>query len=212
VDPLVRTYGAEVGVRTTRIRDLQSTFSFWYLDIDSELLFVGDAGTTEASRPSRRYGVELANYWTPTDWLTLDLDVSLSHARFRDDPRDPITGQKIGDQIPGSIESVVAAGATLHDWNGLVTGLRLRYFGERPLIEDDSVRSDDTLLLSALVGYRLNETWTLEGEVYNLLDRDDSEIDYFYESRLPGESAGVEDVHFHPVYPRSFRLALMARF
>jgi hypothetical protein len=212
VDPLVRTYGAELGVRTTRIPELQSTFSFWYLDIDSELLFVGDAGTTEASRPSRRYGVELANYWTPTAWLTLDLDVSLSHARFRDDPRDSATGQKIGDHVPGSVESVVAAGVSVHDWNGLVTGLRLRYFGERPLLEDDSVRSGDTLLVSALVGYRFDETWSLEGEVFNLLDRDDSEIDYFYESRLPREAAGVEDVHFHPVYPRSFRLALLARF
>jgi hypothetical protein len=212
VDPLVRTYGAELGVRTTRIRDLQSTLSFWYLDIDSELLFVGDAGTTEASRPSRRYGVELANYWTPTDWLSFDLDVSLSHARFRDDPRDPATGGGVGDHIPGSVESVVAAGASVHGWHGFSAGLRLRFFGERPLVEDDAVRSADTLLVSGRLGYRFDETWTLEAEVFNLLDRDDSEIDYFYESRLPGEAAGVEDVHFHPVYPRSLRVALTARF
>jgi outer membrane receptor protein involved in Fe transport len=212
VDPLVRTYGAELGVRTTRVRGLQSTVSFWYLDIDSELLFVGDAGTTEASRPSRRYGLELANYWKPTDWLTLDLDVSLSHARFRDDPRDPLTGQRLGDHIPGSVESVVAAGASVNDWHGLFAAVRLRFFGERPLVEDDRVRSSDTLLVSSRLGYRFDETWTLEAEVFNLLDRDDSEIDYFYESRLSGETAGVEDVHLHPVYPRSLRVALTARF
>src|SRR5690606_31587636 len=53
VDALARTYGAEVGVRTTRVPGLHSTVSLWWLDIDSELLFIGDAGTTEANRLSR---------------------------------------------------------------------------------------------------------------------------------------------------------------
>lgn len=60
-DPLVRTYGAEVGVRTSRIPGLQSSIACWWLNVDSELVFVGDAGNTEASRSSRRYGVEWAN-------------------------------------------------------------------------------------------------------------------------------------------------------
>jgi len=76
--PLARTYGAEIGARTTWIKGLQSTLAVWWLDIDSELLFVGDAGTTEASRPSRRYGVEWANFYSPTDWLTVDADLSFS--------------------------------------------------------------------------------------------------------------------------------------
>ena len=63
VTPLVRAKGAEVGMRTVRVRGLQSTVSLWYLGLDSELLFVGDAGTTEPGRPSRRYGVEWTNYW-----------------------------------------------------------------------------------------------------------------------------------------------------
>ena len=60
VDPLARTYGAEVGVRSTYFTGLQSTLSLWWLDIDCELLFVGDAGTSEVSRPNRRYGMEFA--------------------------------------------------------------------------------------------------------------------------------------------------------
>jgi hypothetical protein len=205
VDPLVRTYGAEVGVRTTAVEGLQSTLAFWWLDIDSELLFIGDAGTTEASRPSRRYGVEFANFYSPTKWLTFDADFSFSHARFRND--DPA-----GDHIPGSIESVIAAGVTVHNLGGFFASLRLRYFGARPLIEDDSVRSNETILLSAEAGYRFNPRWTLSVEAFNLLNRKDSDIDYFYESRLAGEGAGVEDVHFHPVDPISFRVALTARF
>jgi hypothetical protein len=108
VDPLVRAKGFDLGLRTGIIPDLQSTLSFWLLDLDSELLFIGDAGTTEAGRPSRRYGVEWTNYYRPWSWLVLDADFSFSRARFKDD--DPA-----GDHIPGSIETVVAAGATVDD-------------------------------------------------------------------------------------------------
>ncbi|MBM4385955.1 MAG: TonB-dependent receptor [Deltaproteobacteria bacterium] len=204
-DPLVRTAGAEVGVRTAFLPGLHSTVSAWWLDLDSELVFVGDAGTTEAGRPSRRYGLELANYWNATDWLTLDADVSWSRTRFRDDAPE-------GNHVPGSIETVVAAGATIEDWRGFFASVRLRYFGPRPLIEDDSARSDATLLVSAQAGYRWNERWTLTLDAFNLLDREDSDIDYFYESRISPTAPLSEERHFHRVEPISARLTLSAQF
>ncbi|AMK79295.1 TonB-denpendent receptor [Methylomonas methanica] len=204
--PLARTYGSEIGARTTWIKGLQSTLAIWWLDIDSELLFSGDAGTTEPSRPSRRYGLEFANYYSPTDWLTLDADFSYSKSRFRGN--DPA-----GNYIPGSIETVIATGATVHDFYGFFGGPRLRYFGPRSLIEDNSVRSKPTIMLSAMLGYEFNKTWTLQAEMFNLLNRTDSAIDYYYTSRLPGEDlAGVNDIHFHPVEPINFRMTLSAKF
>jgi hydrogenase/urease accessory protein HupE len=212
-DPLVRSYGAEIGARTARIDGLQSTLALWWLDIDSELVFVGDAGTTEAGRPSRRYGVELANYYTPTDWLTFDADFSFSKARFRDNEIDAESGLPVGKHIPGSVETVIAAGASVHDLKGFFGGLRLRYFGPRALIEDNSRRSRETILLSANLGYAISKCLTLQAEVFNLLNRKDSGIDYFYTSRLPGEpSEGVDDIHFHPVEPIGFRLGFTANF
>jgi len=204
-DPLVQTVGAEVGVRTLVIDRLQSTVSFWWLDIDSELLFVGDAGLTEASRPSRRYGVEWANFYTLAKDLTLDADLSFSHAEFRDD--DPA-----GDDIPGSIESVIAAGISYHPAKGFFASLRLRYFGPRPLIEDDSFRSAETILLGGQVGYRFNRTWTLTADVFNILNRRDHDIDYAYESRVRPTDSAVTQLHFHPVEPIQARFALTARF
>jgi hypothetical protein len=205
-DPLVRTRGAEVGVRTLIVPGLQSTVSLWGLDSDSELVFVGDAGTTEASRPSRRYGVEWANYYSVTPWLDIDADFAFSHARFRND--DPA-----GDEIPGSIESVIAAGLTFHDLGGFFGGLRLRYFGPRPLIEDGSVESSETLLLNARVGYEFKPGWSVAVDIFNLLDREDNDIEYFYTSRLQGEpAAGVDDRHFHPAYPFSVHVSLQAVF
>ena len=107
-DPLARTYGAEIGVRSAWVKGLQSTFTLWWLDVDSELLFVGDEGATVASRPSRRYGLEFANYYSPTHWLTFDADVSFSHSRFRDE----VPGE--GNYVPNSVETVVSTGATFH--------------------------------------------------------------------------------------------------
>lgn len=213
VDPLVRTMGAEFGVRTTWVPGLQSTVSAWWLDIDSELLFVGDAGSTQASRPSRRYGLEFANYYTPTKWLTLDADVSLSQARFRD--RDPA-----GQYIPGSIETVVAAGLAVHELNGFFGALRLRYFGPRSLIEDNTVRSSASALVNLQVGYAFTPKWKLTVDVFNLLDRRTSDVEYYYESRLRGEAinpdpalnGGYNDIHLHPAEPVSFRVALSGRF
>ena len=207
-DPLVRSYSAEIGARTTWVKGLQSTLAIWWLDIDSELLFVGDAGTTAASRPSRRYGIEFNNYYSPTDWLTLDADLSFSEARFR----NSIPGE--GNHIPNSVQTVIAAGATFHDfYKGLYGGPRLRFFGPRTLDETGDARSDSTLLLSATLGYEVNKNLSFQAEAYNILNREDDGITYFYGSRLPGENAaGHDDYHFHPVEPVSFRMGFTAKF
>ena len=92
----MRVKGAEVGVRTVAIPRVQTTVSLWRLDLDSELLFVGDAGSTEASRPSQRYGVELTNYVRLSSVLTADADIAWSHARFTDDDPSGVIHPRIG--------------------------------------------------------------------------------------------------------------------
>jgi hypothetical protein len=213
VDPLVRSRGAELGFRFEQPGQLQSTLAGYWLGLDSELVYVGDAGTTEAGRPSRRYGIEWNNFLTPLPWLLLDADLAWTEARFTD--ADPA-----GDRIPGAVATVVAAGVSVDappGWRAGFASLRLRYFGPRPLIEDNSVRSDGTLLLNLQAGQRLNKQAEIAVQVFNLLNREDDDITYFYASRLPGEPAGAvdggfEDRHFHPVEPRSARVALRLAF
>ncbi len=206
-NPLARTYSAELGVRSTWVKGLQSTLAIWWLDTDSELVFAGDAGTTVASRPGRRYGLEFANYYSPTDHLTFDADVSFSHARFR----NTVAGE--GNFIPNSVETVIAAGATFHDvYGGFFGGPRLRYLGPRALTENGNKKSDSTLLLSATLGYEVNKNLSFQAEVFNILDRKDDGITYFYESRLSPTAPASQDFHFHPVEPVSFRLGFTAKF
>lgn len=206
VTPLVRAKGAEVGLRTVRIRGLQSTVAFWYLDIDSELLFVGDAGTTEAGRPSRRTGIEWTNYARIGPWVTVDADLAFTNARYTDE--DPA-----GTKIPGALDRVISAGVTYAPRGRAFGSLRVRHFGPRPLIEDGSVNSTATTIWNGEIGYRLSNNARFVLEAFNLFDARVSDIDYFYASRLPGEAPdGVEDIHTHPAPPRSVRAGFQFSF
>ena len=206
VTPLVRARGSEVGVRTIAIPHLQSTLTMWTLHLDSELVFSGDDGTTQPSRPSTRRGVEWTNYYSPATWIVLDGDVSWSRSRFT--AFDPA-----GPYVPEAVGTVVSAGVTVDGFDSLFGSIRWRDFGPRALVEDNAVRSKATSLVNLQAGYRVAKNVKLAADVFNLLNANASDIDYFYTSRLAGEPlAGVEDVHTHPTLPRTARLNLIVGF
>ena len=205
--PIVPARGLELGVRSELIRGLQTSLALYQLDYNSELLFAGDAGSTaDTGRPSRRTGFELSNYYKLASWLTVDGDLAYARTRYRD--VDPV-----GEYIPGSVEGVASLALTVDNVGPWFGGVQLRYFGPRPLIEDNSVRSKATATVNGRIGYKFSPKLRLTFEVYNLTNRRDSAIDYAYQSRLPGEAAeGKFDVHFHPIEARSLRANLIANF
>jgi len=204
--PLVRARGAEVGVRTVAVPHLQSTLTVWTLHLDSELVFSGDEGTTQPSRPSTRRGIEWANYYSPVKWLVFDGDVSWSRARFT--VFDPV-----GPYVPEAVGTVVSAGATVDTYHNAFGSLRWRYFGPRALIEDNTVQSQPTSLVNLQAGYRLTSRVKLAVDVFNLFNARASDIDYYYTSRLPGEALhGVDDIHTHPTLPRTARVNMIVGF
>ncbi|WP_373988293.1 TonB-dependent receptor [Duganella sp. BuS-21] len=206
VTPLVKTRGAEIGARTEFLPGLQSSLAVWKLRSQSELVFSGDAGDTSASRGSYRSGIEWNNHYIASAWLLFDLDLAYSRGHYTEH-------DEAGDYIPGAIGKVASFGATVMDlgpWSG---AFQMRFFGPRPLIEDNSVRSASTAIAYARVGYKFNRRWSMQLDAFNLFDRKVSDIDYYYASRLPGEPAdGVDDIHYHPAERRSFRVTLKAVF
>ena len=203
--PLVRSKGVELGVRTEAIAGLQSAFSVYRLDFDSELTFAGDAGTTNAGRASRRTGFEFSNYYKPIPWLTVDADIAFAKGRYS-------TFDPVGDRIPGAVEGVASVALAVDNLGPYFGALQLRYFGPRPLLEDNSVRSKSTATLNGRIGYKFNPKLKIELEGFNLTNRHASAIDYYYASQLKGETSKVNDIHFHPIESRSFRLTLVANF
>ena len=216
VPALVAARGLELGARTEVIPGLQSSVALWRLDSDSELVYIGDAGATEASAPSRRRGIEFNNRWTPTPWLLVDADLAWTHGRFV----NVVPG---ADRIPNAVDKVGSLAATLRDIGPWSASLQWRYLGAGALVEDNSQRSTPSpttnlrisrslAALGAGTGWGLGKDSALTLDVFNLFDRRINDIQYFYGSQLPNEPEPVADHHVHPAEPRTVRLTLRLGF
>ncbi len=224
ISPLVQTKGGEFGVRTSAVPHLQSTLSLWYLHSNSELQQDGDTGGTVASAsPSNRYGIEWANYYTPTEHLVFDLDMADSRAQFTQiDPDDaaytnvgggqyPVQGPG-GKLVPEAVRVVISSGITLHDYKGFTSTIRLRYFGPRDLTSDGINRSASTLLVNIGLGYQCNKQWRISADLLNLTNRRNDDITYAYVSRITPTAAPAFTNVFHPAEPFQVRFGLQFRF
>ncbi len=206
---LVKSLGYETGLNYTDGRTFNISAALWRLELDSELLYVGDAGFTEPSRPSERHGIEISAYYWVNHHLTTDIEAAYTKARFS----DRVEGE--GRHIDGTVPGVISAGATYYQNSnqlGMSYTLRARYLSSRTVESFDEVSPPSTFLLNAQAVYR-QPNWDITLEVLNALDSDDHDIDYFYASRLPGEpEGGIEDLHYHPVEPRNVRLTFALRY
>jgi outer membrane receptor protein involved in Fe transport len=239
---LVRTKGAEVGVRTRIVPGLTSTVSLFMLDQASEIVFAGDAGDTSASRASRRYGVEFTNEYRPYSWLRFDADLAMTHARFvgyNSEQADVYAslagfpeaqfGNAPGNFIPNAPAVVASAGVTLGDKTGWFGGLRWRYLGAVPLTEDNAWRSQPVSIFNGRVGYRTADGWRIQLDVLNLFNTKTNQISYGYGSLLKTDSLynmcypaqiapaavcqnGGMDAVVHPAEPLAVRLTLAGAF
>lgn len=239
---LVRTKGAEIGLRSRIIPDLDSSLSVFLLDQDSEIVFNGDAGDTSASRPSRHYGFEWTNHYRPKPWMDIDADVAMTHARFVGYDSDQAAvyasltgypeaqiGNAPGNCIPNAPAMVASAGITLGERTGWFGALRWRYLGSSPLTEDNAFRSQPTSVVNARLGYGADNGWRIQLDVLNLFNARANQITYAYGSLLktdtlynlcyPIQTAptavcrnGVMDYVLHPVEPLAVRVTVSGRF
>ncbi len=207
VDLLVRSNGGEFGVKYYDRDFINFSAAIWYLQLDSELVFVGDAGNTEPSRASERYGAELTAYYWLNEAISIDMELAWTNARFTENEFEE------GKYIDGAVPFVASAGITYRpDGDGLYSSVRVRHLGERVLDSFNDHKADATTLVNLALGYEFRRFDT-KLELLNVFDSKDHDIDYFYASRLPGEAAeGVEDQHYHPVEPRMVRVSVSYHF
>jgi len=201
---IVEAEGIETGFRAELSDRLNFSATFFQLELDSELIFVGDAGTTEPNDATRRRGVEAALFWHPRGWLAFDLSAARTDAEFRFAPAG-------ANSIPDAHDTVAALGVTAAFPGDVVGSLRVRHFGDAPLVEDESASKDGTTLVNFGLTWPIGD-FEFGLDVLNLFDADGFDIEYFYESRLATETSPVEDYHFHPVEPREYRVKVRYRF
>ena len=213
VNPLVKSKGAEVGPCATPSSQackarLPSGFSTSTANSSSTAM----PPTTSPAVPSQRWGVELANFYTPTP---------LAHARpgfcLLERPlHRPRAGRPLGARSHpdhARRRDRLSRPSALAGRRDSTAGCRLRYFGPRNLTQDATEKSDATTLVYLQLGYHFNPHLELTFDVFNLLDSQDADIDYYYVSRLPGEPAtGVADRHTHQTEPRELRGGITYHF
>jgi hypothetical protein len=205
--PLTQAKGAETGVRTAILPGLQSTLSFFVLDLKSEEIFDGDTAESVPAGPTRRIGLESGNFYSVTPWLTLDGDYSLSQTRFTENS-DPYV------YVPESIQSVLQAGIAFHDLpnlKGVFGGIRVRYFGPRPLDQSDSVQSNSSTLINAELGYNFNDRLSVKADLLNLGNVQTDDIEYYYTYQLKGQ-APMRGIVIHPAEPFEARFTVEYKF
>jgi outer membrane receptor protein involved in Fe transport len=206
VPGLVASRGQEIGVKSQIVPGLQTTVALWRLDFGSELVYVGDAGNTEAGRPSRRTGVEWSSHWTPGEHFLMDANLAWTRPRYSDN--DPA-----GNDIPNAVQTVANLTFAFRNSGAWSGSLGIRYVGAAPLVEDNSVRSTANVLANLRVNRKISNDLDLALDVLNLTDRKNNDISYYYTSRVAGEPMrGVEGVHVHPADPRTVRVTARMRF
>ncbi|MCS7045735.1 MAG: TonB-dependent receptor [Gemmataceae bacterium] len=203
---LVRARGAEVGIRSgDRIPGLVTTLTAFYLDLESELIFSGDAGTVEPRGGSRRAGLEFSAYYNITKWWSVDIEGAWVRGRFEEPDEDG------GRFIPGAIPVVITGGTQLQAPNGLIAGIRGRYFSPQALISNNSLRSEQVLVFNGILGYQRNRL-TVGVEGINLFNARAPDVSYAYPFRLSPGGPEILGKLFRPTEPLQARFFLIWTF
>ncbi|MCZ2498866.1 TonB-dependent receptor plug domain-containing protein [Xylophilus sp. Kf1] len=212
VPALVKGTGSELGWRFQPSEDTTATVALWQLKLDSELVYVGDAGSTEPGRGSKRRGVEATLRHRLTPAWRVELDAAASRARFQGESP---AGE--GNYVDNAVEKVLAGGLTYAS-GPLTASVRLRYLGPRALDTTNSIRSQAVTLLNLGTRYALTPAVTLGLDMFNIAGRKGNDIEYYYASCTAREvmggscGGGIEDRHIHPMEPRTVRLSARMTF
>jgi hypothetical protein len=210
-NPIARTRGAEVGMKTQAIPNLTTTVALWYLRVASELIFDPDAVTSGVPRgTSERFGVEVSNTYRLNGWLTIDADYAASQAHFlQTDFVDAVTPAG-GTDVPEAIGVMASGGPTVRLPNGYFASLRYRYLGPRDLSSDGIYSSRATNQFDLGLGYETLR-FTAGVNILNLFNSNGRDNDFEGSSAVNGTVYPTADVS-HPQLPFQARFYFNLKF
>lgn len=203
-DVLPRAYGLDFGKVWKPFPKLVLNSALWYLFLEQEFVYVGDAGVIEPSGKTERYGLDLGLRYQFNDWLFFDTDATITHARSTEDP----DGQ---NYIPLAPDFTLAGGLSINDLNGFSGGIRYRYIDDRPANEDNSIVAEGYFVTDFNANYSFDNI-TLGFVIENLFDTEWNETQFATESRLQNEAQSVEEIHFTPGTPFFIKGTIAYRF
>lgn len=196
--------GMDVGTIWKPFPKLIVNSALWYLYLQQEFVYVGDAGIIEPSGKSKRLGADLGLRYQLNDWLYLDADANYTYARSIEE----IKGQ---DYIPLSPDFTTSGGLSFQKWNGFSGGLRYRYLKNRPANEDNSIIAKGYFISDANINYDYKSV-TFGLSIENLFNTEWNETQFATESRLKDEVNSVEEIHFTPGTPFFMKAKVTYRF
>lgn len=200
---LPRAFGSEIGGRWSRDGFAVSA-ALWMLDLQSELVWVGDEGTTEESGRTRRIGLDLEARYSATSWLTLGADATLSRGHYRDVPE--------GENFIALAPNLTLTSYAVVRSDDFSAALRLRHIGERPGNESYSLRASGYTLLDLNASLALTSKLQCTIECQNLLNSAWREAQFDTQSRLRNEAAPISEIHYTSGTPFALRLGMEMRF
>jgi hypothetical protein len=190
---LPTSFGADFGTTFKATPRLIVNTALWFLNLQQEFVYVGDAGIVEPSGRSRRIGADLGIRYQLNDYLFLDADANYTRARSIDEPK----GQ---DYIPLAPAFTTTGGLSFTNYKGFSGGINYRYLKSRPANEDNSIVAEGYFVSDLNLNYETKQ-YVFGLAVQNIFNTEWNETQFATESRLQNETASVEEIHFTPGTP-----------
>ncbi|GAA5036324.1 TonB-dependent receptor [Marivirga lumbricoides] len=190
---LPKAYSADLGATYKPFPNLAINTALWYLYLEQEFVYVGDAGIVEPSGRTERKGIDISFRYQLLDWLYFDTDLNFT---------DPVALDEAEGEnhIPLAPTFTSIGGLSFQLDNGLNGSLRYRYLGDRAANEDNSLTAEGYFLMDAVVNYT-KPKYQVGISIENILNEEWKEAQFETESRLFNEPEPVSEIHFTPGSP-----------